>query len=163
MIDAGRLSPASLDTQIAKVTAPARTAAEQARDAAVAARTGAETARDETVISVGSAIEWTGQIVLPSSAVAGPKWIKARLIGNTAVSPAAGVAGKAYTLTIEVSQDATGGRSLVFNGVSWPIGIAPAVSSAPNARDLLFLTWTGSDWIGTVGAQSISIVSAGGA
>lgn len=170
VIEEGRLSPESLDAEYRDGVEEARAGAVTARQHAEAAQSGAETARtearaarDETIIAAPARIDWTGAVTLTSADVAVPRWIKARLIGNTTVMVPPGTAGRAYTVTLEVSQDATGGRTLTVPGVSWPQSIAPAVTAAANARDLLFLTWTGSDWIGTVGGQSLAIMSGGGA
>ncbi|MGC5248491.1 hypothetical protein ACPXB3_16390 [Gordonia sp. DT219] len=140
----------------------AKTAAESARDAAVAAKAAAESARDETVIAVAASSDWSGAVSPSSADVSQSRWWKRRLTGNATVTLPNGVAGKAYSIIIEVTQDATGGRSLVFkqsggSQVSWAYGVTPVMSTSPNARDLWTLTWTGSEWIGGIGAQALAI------
>lgn len=160
---AGTASSAATSASTSAGTATtAKTDAVTARTDAVTARDAAVAARDETVIAVGASVDWTGTVTPTSADVSQSRWWKRRLTGNTVLNLPDGVAGKAYSLIVEVKQDATGGRTLVVNQsggvqVSWAYGVTPVMSSAANARDLWTLTWTGSEWVGGIGGQALAI------
>lgn len=59
----------------------------------------------------------------------------------------------AHSLEFEITQDATGGRTIVWpSTVKWPGGVAPTLSTAPNAVDIVALvTYTGgTTWRGNL-------------
>ena len=126
--------------------------------AAQAAQTAAEAARDETIIATTASSDWTGAVSFANgnATIAKSNWLKRQLTGNTTLTMGTGTANKAYTVTLEISQDATGGRTLAWSGVSWAYGVAPTMSTAASARDIYYLTWTGNIWVGSVGAQAVA-------
>jgi hypothetical protein len=126
--------------------------------AAQAAQAAAEAARDETIIATTAQSDWTGAVSIANghASIAKSNWMKRQLTGNTTLTMGTGTASKAYTVTIEVVQDATGGRTLAWSGVSWAYGVAPTMSTAAAARDIYYLTWTGNIWVGSVGAQAVA-------
>lgn len=121
-----------------------------------AAATTAVQAAEETVVTVGAQVDWTGSLAMSSVTVSAPRWVKVRLVGNVNATIPAGTSGVAYTVTLEVAQDGAGNRTLAFVGVSWAYGVPPTITATANARDLLYLTWTGSQWVGAVGAQAVA-------
>lgn len=52
--------------------------------------------------------------------------------------------GKARSMEFEITQDATGGRTIVWpSSVKWPGGVAPTLSTAANSVDIIsFVTYT---------------------
>lgn len=60
------------------------------------------------------------------------------------------------TVTLVITQDATGGRNIDF-GAAGVLTSAPIVlSSAPGATDVVTLFWTGSAWIGALVAVDVA-------
>lgn len=88
----------------------------------------------------------------------GPSSIRATLTGNVVLSiTGTPVANKAYTVSLTLKQDATGGRTITWpTGVVWPEGLKPALPTAPNAIALYHLYWDGERWIGLVGGSSLA-------
>jgi hypothetical protein len=145
---------------VAGYLVPAATGAnaESSAQSAVTAKTAsdeAKAARDEAIVTVSQLSNWTGLFSPPAADFLKPTWLKRRLTGNASVVVPAGAPGLAYTVTVEVMQDAVGGRVLDLSGVTWSHGLPPIVTTTANARDLYYLMWTGSMWIGTVGAQAV--------
>jgi hypothetical protein len=67
--------------------------------------------------------------------------------------------GKAQTLTLVVSQDGTGGRTLTYpSGIRWSYGQAPVLTTYPTYRDVLsFITYDGGTTY--LGAYSMANVA----
>lgn len=58
----------------------------------------------------------------------------------------------AATLSVRITQDATGGRAVTFStSILWPRGVAPTISTAANAVDLVTLMWDGTNYYGSIG------------
>lgn len=141
----------------ALAAAASAAAAAVAETNAEAAQAAAEAARDETVVAVAAQSDWTGAVSLSAGNVSKSNYFRRRLTGNATLGALpAGVAGKAYTVTLEIVQDATGGRTFTWPTVKWPYGVAHVVTSTANARDLVHLLWNGTDWVGMVGGQAIA-------
>lgn len=111
-----------------------------------------DNAMAEVVVNTSAQVDWTGAVALTALT---PKWIKARLTGDTILTLAGGTPNEAYSVTLEIIQDATGNRTITYPGVLWAQGVAHTQSPGANDRDLVFLNWNGSNWIGTIGAQKI--------
>lgn len=76
-----------------------------------------------------------------------PVTIRATLTGNVTLSLPSPSSSSAFTITLVLTQDATGGRTLTLPaGVKRSYGIAPLLSSAASAVDLLHLLWDGAAW-----------------
>jgi hypothetical protein len=67
--------------------------------------------------------------------------ITATLIGNTVAKKPTGWAAGPSTVVAVIMQDATGGRTFSWEGVTWPAG-GPHINMAPNARSVLVLETT---------------------
>lgn len=69
------------------------------------------------------------------------------LTGNGTMTLSGGVAGGIYTL--EVVQDATGSRNVIFaGGVIWPNGLQPSVTTTPNRKDVYTFFFDGTSYLG---------------
>ncbi|MEV5068861.1 hypothetical protein MRBLMI12_000417 [Microbacterium sp. LMI12-1-1.1] len=144
---------------VATVTAAADDAV-SAKDAAEAAQAATETARDEATVTVNaSPADWTGAITL-SSAFTRSKYVKRRLTGNVALTVSPGVAGVAYSCTLELAQDPTGGRSVTLANVATPYGVPIPLSTAPNAVDVIRLEWNGTRWAAFLAGTQLAIPTA---
>ena len=66
-------------------------------------------------------------------------------------------AGQGGTVTLVIAQDATGGRTFAAPGMASAFGIAPVLSPAANAVDVLHLQWDGVRWVVMVGSQQLAI------
>lgn len=65
--------------------------------------------------------------------------------------------GASSTATIKIKQDGTGGRSVNFTGIKFAGGVAPTVSSDPDAEDILvFTTFDGSTFYGFLSGADFS-------
>lgn len=137
----------------------AKTAAETARTEANQARTDARAARDETYVTVTSAPQGGGTANLAGTTTRS-RYLIRTLTGNVVFTLNSGTAGVAYTCTLELRQDATGGRAVTFAGtnVRLPYGVQPAITTAPNGVDIVQLLWTGTYWVVLSGASDIRVV-----
>jgi hypothetical protein len=79
------------------------------------------------------------------------------LTGNvTLVLPTPG-ATKSGTITLVLTQDATGSRTITWPaGVKWPDGIAQQPAAAANSTSVIHLLWTGTMWLGLLGGKSFA-------
>lgn len=97
---------------------------------------------------------WAGAVNL--SAISGPTTIRATLNGNvTSVALPTWGSTVSGSITLYLSQDATGGRTWIMPGVS-AYGIDIVLSTAPNAKDLVVAFWTGTAWIMVASALNVS-------
>ena len=83
----------------------------------------------------------------------------ATLGANTAFSFASGLAAGAWSITLILSQPATGGPwTPSWTGVKWPDGLPPALTMNPAAEDALVFTTVngGTTWIGNLAGLNYS-------
>lgn len=97
---------------------------------------------------------WSGAVSLAD--VTEPRMIRVAMNGNvTAVTLPTWASSESGSITLMLSQDATGGRTWVMPGTSAG-GTDVVLSAAPNARDLVRLFWTGIQWVVTAVALNVS-------
>lgn len=97
----------------------------------------------------------TGTITLTSAAFPSTRlW---NIISNVTLNlptPSSAVSG---TITLIITQDATGGRTITWpSSVKWPDGIAQQPSAAPLSVSAIHLFWIGNAWFGMVGGKSFA-------
>lgn len=108
---------------------------------------------DVTAVARGS---WSGTVTLADVA---PITHVRTLAGNVTLKLAAPSAGAAFTVTLVLRQDATGGRTLIVQGAGAPYGMPVTLSTAANALDVVHLLWTGDQWVAIPGAASVAVPS----
>lgn len=97
---------------------------------------------------------WSGAVNL--SALTKPQTIRATLNGNvTSVTLPVWPSTSSGSITLILSQDATGGRTWVMPGTSMG-GIDIVLTPTPNARDLIVAHWTGVQWVMIPSAMNVS-------
>jgi len=97
---------------------------------------------------------WNGAVSL--TGLTKPQTIRATLNGNvTSVTLPTWSSANAGSIMLMLSQDATGGRTWVMPGTSAG-GVDVVLSTAPNARDLIEMFWTGIQWVVTAIAKDVS-------
>lgn len=128
-------------TPLVEQVADSATAAASSATAAETARTSAETAGNQTEAAVTSGLSWTGTVDLTTTALT-PVLLRATLTGNITVTLSTPPSNRAYTVTLVLVQDVTGGRSITLPGVKWSYGVPAVLSTAPDTVDILHL----SDW-----------------
>lgn len=84
---------------------------------------------------------------------------KVTLTANCTITLPTPGAGK--SLTVELVQDATGGRTVTWatpsGAIRWPGGTAPTISPAAGAIDVIsFISVGGTNWYGFVGGQAFA-------
>lgn len=138
--------PSSPDPGVIKVVSSEdRIAAEQARDEA-------EAARDQTEQEVVTGLSWSGTVDLSALADA-PRMLGVTLTGDVTLTlPAVG--DRAYTVSLLVTQDATGGHALMVDGRT-AFGVPVALSES--GTDLVHLLAAPGGWIVLMGAQGIEV------
>jgi hypothetical protein len=153
MAAAGSASAAS-----GSATAAAGSATEAAGSATAAteARTGAEDARDETIVQIAARTDWAGAATL-TRAQTKSQFLKRRLTGNVVLTVNSGEPGLAYSTTLKLTQDATGGRTLVLANVASSYGVAIPLTASSNATDTIRLEWDGEVWSAYLGGQQMLI------
>lgn len=98
---------------------------------------------------------WTGAVTLLSY----PQTYLATLTGNVTslTLPTSPYALKSGTLTLVLTQDATGGRTITWpSSVKWAEGISQQPAAAANSVSLIHLLWTGTQWLGMLGGKSFA-------
>ena len=92
------------------------------------------------------------------NAAAGAQTVARTLTGNVVLSIAnTPVSGRAYTISLSLKQDGTGGRTITWPAaVVWPEGLKPTLPVAPNALATYHLYWDGVRWIGIVGGLNLA-------
>lgn len=67
--------------------------------------------------------------------------------------------GNLCVLTVEITQDATGSRTVTWPTVSWPAAVTPTVTSTASKTDIYIFTTrnAGTTWIGTVRGQNYTL------
>ena len=97
---------------------------------------------------------WGGAVSLAD--VTGPRTIRATLNANvTSVALPTWSSAESGSITLILAQDATGGRTWVMPGTS-ALGVDVVLSTAPSARDLIVLFWTGIQWVVVPSAMNVS-------
>lgn len=88
--------------------------------------------------------------------VTGPRTIRVTLQGNvTSVALPTWASSTSGTITLVLMQDSTGGRTWVMPGTS-AYGIDVPLTATPNARDVVGLHWTGTQWVVVPVAMDVS-------
>lgn len=106
---------------------------------------------------VATSIDWTGAVALSAAEARPGAFITRRLSGAATLTLPAGEAGVAHSCTLLLTQDATGGRTLTIPGALVPGGVAPTLSTAAGAVDLLHLLWNGTAWMVLVGGLAMAV------
>lgn len=84
-----------------------------------------------------------------------PQTVKATLTGNiTAVTLPTPSASESFSLVLVLTQDATGGRTIVWPSGLSSDGVKPVLSTSPNTKDLITLFWDGANWWILQGARN---------
>jgi len=97
---------------------------------------------------------WSGAVSLTD--VTAPRTIRITMTGNvTAITLPTWASSVSGSITLIVSQDATGGRTWVMPGTS-SFGIDVVLTPTPSARDLIVFFWTGIQWIVVPSAMNVS-------
>lgn len=78
------------------------------------------------------------------------------LTGNTTLNLPTPGSSRSGTITLVLTQDGTGNRTLTIPGVKWPDGIAQGPAAAAGTISVIHLLWTGSAWLGLVGGKSFA-------
>lgn len=81
------------------------------------------------------------------------------LTGNVTVTLGTPVAPVSGTVTIVMTQDATGSRTITWPSASvlkWPEGIAQQPAVAGGSISVFHLLWTGTQWLGLLGGKSFA-------
>lgn len=106
-------------------------------------------------LPVTSGLSWTGVVDLTALA-ATVRTIRATLTGSVTFTLPTPPANVSYTVTLVLTQDATGGRTLTLPAsVLSAYGVDPALSTAGGATDVLHLMWTGAAWIALLAAPAV--------
>ena len=72
--------------------------------------------------------------------------IRHTMTGNGTLTLTGGVAGGVYT--VEVLQDATGGRTVAWSGAMWAGGVAPTSTTTPSRKDVFTFFFDGAAYLG---------------
>jgi hypothetical protein len=79
------------------------------------------------------------------------------LTGNVTLTLPTPAASHSATITLILTQDATGGRTITWPAaVKWPDGIAQQPAAGANTISAIHLLWTGTQWLGLVGGKSFA-------
>lgn len=98
---------------------------------------------------------WSGAVVLDKY----PQTYLSALTGNVTsmALPASTLGLQSGTVTLVLTQDATGGRTITWpTAVKWPDGIPQQPAAGPNTISVFHLMWTGTQWLGLVGGKSFA-------
>ncbi|WP_293782629.1 hypothetical protein [uncultured Aeromicrobium sp.] len=131
-----------------------------ARSDTLNARAETLAARDEAVPPVITGLSWAGAVDL--SEHTSPAVLHATLTGNVTVTLPTPPGARGYTITLVLTQDATGGRTISFPGAALAYAVPITLTAAPHAVDVIHLMWTGVQWVVLPAAMSIGIPAGGG-
>jgi hypothetical protein len=98
---------------------------------------------------------WTGAVTLNGY----PQTYLATLTGNVTslTLPTSPIALQSGTITLVLTQDATGGRTIAWPApILWPDGIEPQPATGANTVSVFHLMWTGTVWLGMLGGKSFA-------
>jgi hypothetical protein len=98
---------------------------------------------------------WTGAVTVTGY----PQTYLATLTGNVTslTLPTSPIALQSGTITLVLTQDATGGRTIAWPApILWPDGIEPQPAAGPNTISVFHLMWTGTAWLGMLGGKSFA-------
>lgn len=102
--------------------------------------------------TVGS---WGGSVVLQSYPQTYLSTLTASVSSMTL--PTSPIALQSGTITLVLTQDATGGRTIAWpSSVKWPDGIVQQPAGGPNTVSVFHLMWTGTQWLGMLGGKSFA-------
>lgn len=107
------------------------------------------------LVMVTSGLSWTGAVALDFY----PQTYRATLTGNVTslTLPTSPLAVQSGTITLVLTQDATGGRTIAWPaGVKWPDGIVQQPAAAANSMSVVNLLWDGFNWLGMMGGKSFA-------
>lgn len=105
--------------------------------------------------TAASSRTWSGGAVSLAD-VTKPATIRVSMTGSvTTVTLPTWLSSQSGTITLIISQDVTGGRTWIMPGTS-AFGIDVALSTAPSARDVISLFWTGVQWVVVPVAMDVS-------
>lgn len=110
---------------------------------------------DMALVSASANI--TGTVTLVDSDL--PSTRLRTLTGNVTFvlpTPSSSLSG---TITLVLTQDATGGRTITWPAntiLKWPDGIAQQPAAAANSISVVHLLWTGTTWLGMLGGKSFA-------
>lgn len=97
---------------------------------------------------------WTGAVSLTTF----PATYLATLTGNvTAIALPTPPEGLSATITLVLTQDATGSRTITWpSSVKWSEGLVQQPSPGANTMTIFNLLWTGVTWVGMIGGRSFA-------
>lgn len=130
---------------------------------AVAASANANTTAASAVAQVGiermpvsSGLSWTGAVDLTTLA-ATARTIRATLTGNVTLALPTPPSDVSYTITLLLTQDATGSRTLTLPAACLSAyGVDPVLTTSGGATDVIHLMWTGASWLAFMAAPAVA-------
>jgi hypothetical protein len=72
--------------------------------------------------------------------------VRHTMTGNGTITLSGGVVGGVYT--VEVLQDATGGRTVAWSGATWAGGVVPTSTTTANRKDVFTFFFDGTAYLG---------------
>lgn len=109
------------------------------------------------MVTVTGPTNVTGTIpILTADLPKTPNWT---LIGNITITLPTPTNARSGTITLIMTQDATGGRTVTWPAntvLKWPDGIAQQPAPAANSVSVIHLLWTGYIWLGLLGGKSFA-------
>lgn len=107
-------------------------------------------------LPVSSGGLWTGSVDLTGLAMTACM-IHATLVGNVTLMLPTPLPSRSFTVSLLLTQDATGGRTLTLPASCLSAyGVDPVLSTAGGAKDVVNLMWTGVQWIALMGAPAVA-------
>ena len=149
---------ASTASTSATAASGSATTASNAASVATTAMQDAQAAANEVVTASAGQSTITGTLTLSAADVSKPTYFRRKLVGNVTLAALPnGVAMRAYTVTLELQQDATGNRTWAWpSNVKWPGSMPFVVSKTANMIDVVHLFWNGYQWFGGSGLVGVT-------
>ena len=98
---------------------------------------------------------WGGSVVLEKYPQTYVSTLTASVSSMTL--PASPIGLQSGTITLVLTQDATGGRTITWpSAIKWPDAIVQQPATGPNTTSIIHLLWTGTTWLGMVGGKSFA-------